>query len=90
MDITIALLWQHFVSDGAGQPHFRAAFLAWVAVNRAEEWAKFAASRGRAVDDPELVVDAALATSRLVSEAIRLELDRLTAILEVREALGEL
>lgn len=82
--------WLAWVGELAEDPNYQQAFLSWVSARRAEEWAKFAARKGRAPDDPALVLDAHLGVQMAVAEAMRLLLDQLTAVLEARQVLGEL
>jgi hypothetical protein len=66
------------------------AFVRYAAHAGGLRWERWAAAQGKVGDDPALAVDAALALSTVVTEAHRLELDRLTAVVEAQQALGEL
>ena len=89
MNMTITLLWQRFLTEVSLQPKYQHAFLAWAATHCPDDWARFAASRGRDVSDPELVTDAAVGTSRLMIEAVRGELDKMAAVMETQQILSE-
>jgi len=82
--------WLEWVGTLAESPDYQHVFLSWVSARRPEEWAKFAAAKGRAPDDPYLVLDAHLACQAAVIEATRLLLDKAYAVLEAKQALGEL
>lgn len=82
--------WLAWIGELAQDPNYQPAFLSWVAARDPETWRKFAASKGLAPDDPDLILDAHLALQAAVLEATRLLLERAYAILEARQALGEL
>ena len=82
--------WLAWIGELVEDVNYQQTFLSWVAARRPEEWGKFAAARGLAPDAPALVVDAHLACQAAVIEATRLLLEKAYAIVEARQALGEL
>jgi hypothetical protein len=94
MDISLraSLIYLKWVTqDVALDPDLRARFLAWVVeAGAAEDWTKIALEAGRVPDAGDLVLDAAAGLQQLVGEAWQSRLDRLTAVIEARQALGEL
>jgi hypothetical protein len=71
-------------------PTLRRAFVRYAANQGGLRWERWAAACGKVGDDPSLAGVAALALSTVVSWAHRQELDRLTAVVEARQVLGEL
>jgi hypothetical protein len=94
MDISVraSLIFLGWVTqDVAFDPDLRARFLAWlVEAGAAEDWTEIALEAGRAPDAGDLVLDAAAGLQQLVGEAEQARLDRLCAVIEARQALGEL
>ena len=82
--------WLAWVGELAQDRNYQPAFLSWVTARCPEEWAKFAASKGLAPDDPDLILDAHLACQAAVIEAMRLLLEKAYAVLEAKQVLGEL
>jgi hypothetical protein len=70
--------------------HARGAFIYWAKSAHPDRWRKWAERRGLSEDDEALVLDALTGLQETVLEASRAHLDKLQAVLQVREALGEL
>ena len=70
-----------------GDPVIARAFVRYAANQGGLRWERWAATHGKVGDDPDLALDAALALSGVVTEAHRLELDRLTAVVEAQHLL---
>jgi len=90
MDVTSPQLWSMFTTECALLPDFQRAFLMWARLHHPDEWERFAVIKRMAVDDPALVIAAAEETAHAVLEFMRTDLDRLSAVVETRQILGEL
>jgi len=88
-DVAGAQLAVHYLVafiEGGGAPAFRT----WCQREIPQRWRQWATSRGLAEDDDALVEDVVLALQSTVIEASRLHLDKMQAVLQAREVLGEL
>ena len=81
--VEVATKW--LSGEVLADPAMARAFTRYAANQGGYRWEKWAAARGKVGDDPALALDAALALSAVVTEAHRLELNRLAYAIEVRE-----
>jgi len=70
--------------------HARGAFIYWAKSAHPDRWRAWAKMRGLSEDDEVLVLDALTGLQEAVLEGSRVHLDKMQAVLQVREVLGEI
>lgn len=85
-----AAAWARYMNELALQPAFQRGFLEWAHREASADWQHFADKSGLPPTSPDLVLKAAEAASDGILEAARLELDRHVAVIEAKDAIGEL